>query len=438
MKGFVMNRLGTLAFALALGAPLGARAADEETAKQLAAMQARMEQLEDKLSATNDQLSAAQQKLAAQESQLQLVPTEAVDASSGIAPFLDTINVSGFMAATWFYNLNSPSSSDLQGANLPVDLLHPDANSFSLDELWLTVSRDVSPEQRAGFKAEFVYGKTASILSGNNNDGFAGNDFDLYQGYISYLAPLGDGVTVSAGKFATLLGAEVASSKDNWNITRGNVYNYLQPINHTGVLASTPIGPVTTTFGVVDETRAFPARNADRNNNKALLFGVSGGGETFSGSFAGTYGDSPFSNNSSNNELILDFIGRWNPTASLSTYVNADYISTDVNGAADSVDGYGIAGAARFAFNETTGLAGRFEYLSLEDDLNNDLKIWELTGTLDHKLTDALTLRGEVRYDSASEADLLTGAGDDLYTGDDGPFDDDSQVTLGVEVLYGF
>ncbi len=231
----------------------------------------------------------------------------------------------------------------------------------------------------------------------------------------------------------------MASSRDNWNITRGNSYNYLQPINHTGILASTPIGPVTTTFGVVDETRSFPALNADRNNNKALLFGASGGGETWSASFAGTYGDSPafYSNDSSKNELILDFIGRWTPGEHFSTYVNFDYISSDVNGAADNVDGYGISGAARFAFSERTGLAGRIEYLSLGDDLNNDLAIWGVTATLDHKLTDALTLRSEVRYDMATDGELLTGGGDDLYIGDDASGYDD-QFTAGVEVLYGF
>ena len=87
-----------------------------------------------------------------------------------------------------------------------------------------------------------MYGKTAGILSGDHpNDGFAGNDFDLYQGYVTYLAPIGEGVTLQAGKFATLIGAEVAQAKDNWNVTRGNVYNFLQPINHSGILASTPI-----------------------------------------------------------------------------------------------------------------------------------------------------------------------------------------------------
>jgi len=427
-----MSRFFLRVITLVVYAVGGASVASAETADvdaRFAAMQARIEQLEAKLAAQGNELAAAKQTASTAP-----VASATPDVAAAPAPsFFDTVSVNGFVAASYFYNLNSPDGDSLAGSNAPVDLIHPDSNSFSLDQLWLTVSRDVSPEQRAGFKADFVYGKTASILSGDNNDGAAGNDFDLYQGYISYLAPIGEGVTIQAGKFATLIGAEVAQANGNWNITRGNVYNYLQPINHMGVLASTPIGPVTTTFGVVEETRAFPALNVDRNNNKALLFGVSGGAGAFSGSFAGTYGDSPFSNSAKDNELILDFIARWTPNDKFSSYVNFDWVSSETGG--NTVDGYGLAGAARFAFSERTGIAGRVEYLSLADDFGGDLKTWELTGTLDHKLLEGLTLRTEVRYDSAAAADLITGGGDNLYFGDRG-FEYDNQVTMGVELIY--
>lgn len=424
MSRFVFTVLTVLVYAL------GAKAEGADVDARFAEMQARIEQLEQKLAAQSQELAAAKQAAPAAAAAL---PDVAADAPS----FFDTINVSGFVAASYFYNFNDPDGGSLGGSNATVDLLHPDSNSFSLDQLWLTISRDSTEDSRAGFKADFVYGKTASILSGDNADGAAGNDFDLYQGYITYLAPIGGGVTISAGKFATLLGAEVAQANGNWNITRGNVYNFLQPINHTGILASTAIGGVTASFGVVDETRNFPALNADRNNNKAILFGLSGGGETFSGSFTGTYGDSPssFSSDSDDNEVILDFIARFTPNEKFSSYVNLDYISSDFG--SNSLDGIGVAGAARFAITDATGIAGRFEYLTLEDDTNSDIKIWGITGTVDHKLTDALTVRGEVRFDKASDVDFLTGGGDDIYFGDDG-FDYDDQVTLGLEMIYGF
>jgi len=418
MSRFVFAVLTVICYAL------GAKA-EEDVDARFAAMQARIEQLEARLAAQGEELAAAKAGPA---------PAALPDVAADEPSLFDTINVSGFVAASYFYNFNDPDGDSLGGSNGPVDVLHPDSNSFSLDQLWLTISRDPSEDSRVGFRGDFVYGKTASILSGDNaGDGRAGNDFDLYQGYMSYLAPIGEGVTIQAGKFATLIGAEVAQANGNWNITRGNVYNFLQPINHTGLLVSTPIGGVTASFGVVDETRAFPALNADRNNNKAILFGLSGGGEKFSGSFAGTYGDSPLSGDSDDNEVILDFIARFTPSETFSSYVNFDYVSSDFG--SNSLDGYGLAAAARLALSDSTGVAGRFEYLSLEDDdFGSDLTIWGITGTLDHQLADGLTLRGEIRFDKSVDADFLVGS-DDLYFGDSGQSYDD-QVTAGIELIY--
>lgn len=420
MSRFLLRVIAVVVYAVG-----AAEAAESDVEARFAAMQARIEQLEAKLAAQGEELAATKQVAVAAP-----VASATPDVAAGEASFFDTIDVSGFVAASYFYNFNHPDGDSLGGANAPVDLLHPDSHSFSLDQIWLTLSRDASEDQRAGFKADFVYGKTASILSGNNNDGNAGNDFDLYQGYVTYLAPIGSGVTLQAGKFATLIGAEVAQARDNWNVTRGNVYNYLQPINHTGVLASTAIGPVTATLGVVDETRAFPATNVDKNNNKALLFGLGATGETFSGSFAGTYGRSPTGATKNDKELILDFIARFTPNETISSYVNFDYISSE-NSASPFLefDGFGVAGAARVAVAENTGIAGRVEYLKLDFDAGSNLGIWGITGTLDHALGGGLTVRGELRYDA------LTTSGN-LYTGNDGAFDDDDQLTAGIELIY--
>ena len=46
----------------------------------------------------------------------------------------------------------------------------------------------------------------------------------IEQGYVQYLAPIGDGLTLKAGKFSTPIGYEVAGTIYNQNITRGNVW----------------------------------------------------------------------------------------------------------------------------------------------------------------------------------------------------------------------
>ena len=430
--------------ALALLVPGGAFAADDVEA-QLRAMQERMGQLEDRLEATTDQLSAANQKLTAQQTLIERVELDQ-KASSGLAEFFETIEIGGWLSASYFYNFNDPDGRALAGSNTGglAYPFKPDANSFALDQFWLWLERPVSEENRAGFRVDMAYGKTAGLLSGDfgAGDGFSGNDFELYQAYIQYLAPVGEGVTFQFGKFATLIGAEVVQAPDNFNITRGHVYNLFQPITHTGILASTSVAGLDVNVGFVNETRSFPANDIDRNKNKAILWSIGGGNDTFGWSIAGAHGDSDSGTGidtpAGDKETIVDVILSYNPTENFSTYINADYIETE-NSRGDDVQGYGIAWAGRMALNEKMGVALRAEYVDLDQFFGDgsDLELWGITSTVDYKLTESLTVRGEVRYDSISD-------GGDLFVDDDSfgvglaDFSEDDQITAGVEVIYTF
>jgi hypothetical protein len=439
MRGWLTGLL-----ALSLLVPLGAAAADD-VAEQLRAMQERMSQLEDRLEATSDELSSANQRLSAQQSLIEQVELDQ-KASSGLAPFLDTLEIGGWLSASYFYNFNDPDGRALAGSNTGgfAYPFHPDANSFSLDQFWLWLERPVSEENRAGFRVDLAYGKDAGLLSGDfgAGDGFSGNDFELYQAYIQYLAPVGEGVTFQFGKFATLIGAEVVQAPDNFNITRGHVYNLFQPITHTGILASTGVAGLDVSLGFVNETRSFPANDIDRNKNKAFLWSIGGGGDQFSWSINGVHGDSDsgqgFDTPAGDKETIVDVILSYSPTEQFTTYINADYIESE-NSRGNDVQGYGIAWAGRLAINERLGAALRAEYVDLDDFFggNSDLEIWGITTTVDYKLTEALTVRGEIRYD-----DIADGGG--LFVDDESfgvglaDFDQDTQLTAGVEVIYTF
>ena len=421
----------------ALAVPVAASGADAELEAQMKAMQDRLGQLEQKIESQNDELSHANQRLQG----------IALESTSGLASFLETIEIGGWVAASYFYNFNDPDGRALGGSNTGgfAYPFRPDANSFSLDQVWIEVERAVSEENRAGFRLDFVYGKDAGLLSGDfgAGDGFSGNDFELYQGYVQYMAPIGEGVTFQFGKFATLIGAEVVQSPYNFNITRGHVYNLFQPITHTGLLASTSVGGFDVALGAVNETRSFPAADIDLNKDKAVLWSIGGAvGETVSWSFNGAHGSSDsglgFDAPAGDKETILDFILGFDPTENFSSYINADYIETENSRGAD-VDGWGIAVAGRYAFTERAGFAMRGEYVDLNDffGAGADLTVWGITGTVDYKLTDHLMVRGEVRYDNIND-------GGDLFVDDESfavgvaDFDKDDQVTAGVEVVYSF
>jgi len=455
-----MRRVWFAPAALGCLASFSAAASAEDVGARLEAMQARMADMEARLEANQDELADAKRRLAAQDEMIQGADLDGAAASSGIASFLETIEIDGWVSGGYNYNFEDPDGSALDGFNRGAVLAHPfdpDPNSFSLDQVWFGLERPVSDEQRAGFRTDLVFGKTAGLLSGDfgANDGFSGNDLELYQGYVQYQAPLNEATTFKFGKFATLIGAEVVQAPMNFNISRGQVYNLFQPITHLGLLASTSVAGVDLSLGVVDETRSFPASDIDSNKDKAILWGLGQSFDTWKWSFAGVSGAADsgalFDQPAGDRETILDLILGWTPNEKFSAYVNADWIQTEVSRALDTtvdppvtvpvdfeVEGYGIAVAGRYAFTEATGFALRGEWVDLDDFFGEDteLQMWTLTGTLDHKLTDQLTLRGELRYDAIADAESDTG--DDLFFDSDGELGEDDELVAGVEVIYSF
>jgi hypothetical protein len=357
-------------------------------------------------------------------------------AKSALSSFLESTEFSGWVAASYNYNVNGDSDRQ-RGQNAGRTGLsnpfHPDANTFAMDQLWFELDKDVSSESRGGFHADLLFGKTATLYGGN---GGAGNDgFEVFTAYASYLAPIGDGVRIEAGELPTLIGAEVVQSPYNFNITRGLVWT-LQPVTHTGVIASTDIGPATVAVGAVNDI--FSDTDRDRNPNKAVTASVGMGGDTFAGSVNFIWGTPTNSRkNTGQRGGILDAVLSADVGENLSMWYNFDWIFT--RGGVPDSDSFANALAARLALTDDFGVAVRGEYLVLEapgspgGPFYKRVDLWSVTGTLDYRLAEGLTLRGEVRYDDGDTANLFRGNDDRSFA-----FREDEQVLLLAEMIYQF
>ena len=122
---------------------------------------------------------------------------------------------------------------------------HDTGNTFNAAEL--SVKKD--PSERDPFGYGIVL--TAGIDSQKNHslgifrDRDDGAPFfrntervDLPEVYASYLIPLGEGLTLKAGRWATLIGYEVYESPRNLNFSRSFLYTLGTPYTHTGLLAT--------------------------------------------------------------------------------------------------------------------------------------------------------------------------------------------------------
>jgi hypothetical protein len=260
------------------------------------------------------------------------------------------------------------------------------------------------------------------------------------------------------GKFATPIGVEVAQTIYNWNITRGNVYNLLEPIDHIGIQAGYAFGD--TGFDVmVGGVNGFFPDSPDRNDAKSVIGHLGWANDVVTVGLNGIYGAEGAGQDGSEGGVANALI-KINASDRLGFYINGDYrwAAGDPDGFSQDLDGFGgkedfddaqawgVSAAGRFGITDRTGIALRGEYLSdinrfyFNEDFGGDfagqvtgLDVWGVTATVDHLLTDHLMIRAEARYDNVNKD---SGENDEFF--EDSEELENDQITVGAEVIYNF
>ncbi|HSG91287.1 MAG TPA: outer membrane beta-barrel protein [Pseudomonadales bacterium] len=353
----------------------------------------------------------------------------ALAADSDVEGLLDAFSgteVNGWVAGSYLHRLDESDDDNLGTTYFS----HPDANTFSLDQAWISLDKASTEESRAGFHLDYVYGKIAEQQGGNEDSGL------LYSGWVSYLAPIGDGVEFKAGRLTTFLGGEVLETNANNSVTRGIVYG-LQPITHTGVSATGSFSEsIGWGFGIVNDI--YDDTFDDDSSNKAVTGQLSWSNDTTYAGFSFIYGQDASQGCAPDNDCnlgIYDFLVTSDISDTVSVWANVDYLKTDGDDLVTDGSALGVSVNGRVAVSDMTGLSLRVEHITYEDDFigaADDLKVWAVTGTTDTMLTDKLMLRGELRYDY-SDDDTIFGFADDR-----GAFSNDNQLTALVELIYNF
>jgi len=378
---------------------------------------------------------------------------------SGVGEFWQAIDVNMSVAASYAYNFHNPGSGSPghagaslnQGSDGVFYPFHGDHNSFQVDQVWIDIGKKPTDESRAGFMFSILYGNIAAFNAQGFNYGerrlFADDstsDYYVAQAYVSYLAPLGEGVRVDFGKFATLLGAETPDTSKNWNITRGNLWTLLQSIDHLGVLTSTSVGPISLAAGVVNQNNVLTS-SPDVNSEKSYLGKIGFGAGDFSAAANVLYGAegpatiagfTPVSGNVNERRTgLVDLLATYSGDA-FSAWVNGDY--TWMEGTKSAA--WGIAVAGLVPLTDVFSAALRLEYLRdkaaflpIVTSFNHS-EIYGATGTLAYELAENLTLKTEVRYDRVVEEDF---GGPEEFITNTSKGDNDQVVGL-AQVVYAF
>jgi hypothetical protein len=342
------------------------------------------------------------------------------------------LSITGYIELGYFYDLTAPKDTQPDRGVPPNDgIFFPGdyKNSIMLNQVDLAIQRTVDTSKfDVGFMVEGIFGRDAvfthsnGILDNRNKHGDTSpdNDLDLEQAYLTFAIPLGSGITITAGKFDTLMGYETINPTTNALYTHSYLFSYSVPLTQTGITGA---------YNITDSL--------------AVTAGITRG----------------WNQSTSDNNGAIDFLGQvvWKPTNKLSVTVNfsegpqntgdcADYstvpeaiisyqVADQLKVAADLVYGtashyaqwYGVAGYVTYTPCKYAAINFRSEFYhdGHVDGFNSsgvftgaayttglpsmtDLDFFEetlgvaLTPAPDVNLLQSLTIRPEIRLDIAN------------------------------------
>ncbi|MBI1978333.1 MAG: porin [Candidatus Omnitrophica bacterium] len=348
------------------------------------------------------------------------------------------IYMDGFVDTSFNWNFATPNvapGGTFATGNSTVRAFDREADTFDLNAIQLNFYRPAPDNGGVGFRTEFTYGTDAGVIE---SAGFLGgtDELSIQEAFVDIKVPVGSGITVWAGKFATLHGAEVIENFLNWNSSRSLLFTNAIPFTHTGVRAfyNWLEGKIVTGVGLVNGWD-----NAIDNNKpkdvEAMVKWVPN--ENFSIAHNFMTG-SQIADDRSDNRWLFDTVATWKALPKLTLMANYDYgteerlgkISPLVEGGPADWQGYALY--AKYDLTDKVTLAARWEQFWDDQGARTGSAddLWEMTYTLDYKAFENLLTRLEYRHDHANTNNL------GVKTFDGGT--ENNQDTVGVSFIYLF
>ncbi len=373
------------------------------------------------------------------------------EGASKASDFFRDTTISGTVDGYYGYNFNRPVGR--------INLLRAydvSSNSFSLNQAVVSVERapDVDAGRRFGMRLDLMYGQATETVQGN-----AANEprpqvyRPLWQVYGTYVAPVGNGLTLDFGKFAGNLGYETNFTKDNFNYSRAYFFNFL-PFYHFGLRAKYPVNDkLAVMYHLMNGVQQSEDFNKFKSQEVSLILTPNKKVTWQVNYYVGreqrdvapqlnlTFASLPTQPGLSTDVIrpeprgrfhVLDTYVTWLVTDKLTLAAEADYVINRVQEFSAPSRVTGGAAYARFQFTPKFALAGRAEYLSDRGGLFSGVTqaLKETTLTADYKLAEGLLMRGEWRRDFSNRPFFLTDAPGVLKR-------DQNTATLGLVWWFG-
>lgn len=357
-------------------------------------------------------------------SETQQISTE----DRGALEFLRDTTFNVTLDGYYGYNFNKPIGR--------INLLRAydvQSNSFSLNQATIVIERapNVEAGRRLGARLDLMYGQATETVQGNAaNEPRTQSYRPVWQVFGTYVAPVGKGLTVDFGKFASSLGYETNYNKDNYNYSRSYYFDFL-PFYHFGLRAKYPINDkVTVMYHLMNGIQQSEDFNGFKSQHFALIltpvkqvtwqvnYYVGQEQRDLVPDLNPGIPALPTQPGLSTNVIrpvpngrlhIFDTYATWNVTDKLILAAEADYVVNRVLDVSAPVHISGGVAYARYQVAPKFALAGRAGYLSDRGGLFSGVTqaLKETTLTSEFKLADGFLMRAEWRRDFSNRPFFL-------------------------------
>ena len=375
-----------------------------------------------------------------------------------ILDYLKGTTINGEIDGYYDYNFNDPVGR----VNLlrSYDVL---SNVFGLNQADLIVERapDLDSGRRFGARLDLQFGQATATLQGNPlNEPRPDIYRNIFQAYGTYVVPVGSGLTVDFGKWASSLGAEGNYTQFQINYSRAYWFNYL-PFYHEGVRASYKANKwLALNYWIVNGTNQTEPTNGFKDElfgavitpNKKVTWTINYyfGQDHPNAVSIPSCGPVPvqpglcfqqISPAPNGKTHIFDSYATWQATPKLSFTLEGDYViqrlwvNTAPGQSSAPSDVWGGAAYAKYQLTPRTYIAGRTEYLNDHGGLFTGITSYiealkEVTATYDFQVADGFDMRWEYRRDISNQPIFLTNVQNVFSTHQD-------TATLGVIWWFG-
>ena len=295
-------------------------------------------------------------------------------------------------------------------------------SSFILQAIDLTVAK--LPAEGAGGLVDITMGKDASAIASTGTSLGPTQTFDITQAYGQYAS---GAMTVIAGKFVTMSGAEVIKTTGDTNFSRSILFGYAIPFAHTGVRATYKVSDAVSLVGGVNNGWD---QATDTNSQKTIELGAMlNPAKSFALSAMVYSGAEPGAAIGTRN--LLDLVATFTVSDSLNFVLNYDNGSqNNAITVGSKAKWNGLAAYANYQISDPWRVSVRLETFKDTNGYRTGVvQTWkEATLTVGYAVSKSTELRGEIRKDTSDKA---------AFAFSDG-IARKAQSSLGLEAIYKF